>query len=177
MKPYLHAKISAKKFGGVPEDYLDIHTWFDHSKGHIADMRHRVILHNSFGIWLCESVFGVTMQKPDGTFYRTSYIINSDGDKVQVRDIGEQHVLDDLGHIPSLERCLAGLALETWMGGPMKKLKASKVALKNLFNGGTMADEDEVVDGAVRPDFTERQDNTEDNDEQENENNVIYQAD
>lgn len=25
IKPYLHAKSSAKKFGGVPEDYLKIH--------------------------------------------------------------------------------------------------------------------------------------------------------
>jgi hypothetical protein len=24
MKPYIHAQISAKKFGGVPEDYFDL---------------------------------------------------------------------------------------------------------------------------------------------------------
>lgn len=165
MKPYLHAKISAKKFGGVPEDYLDIHTWFDHSKAHVADMRHRMILHNSFGVWLCESIFGTTIQKEDGTFYRTSYIINSDGDKVQVRDVGEQHVLDDLGHIPSLDKCLQGMKLDTWMGGPMKKMKASKVKLSSL-----LADHDAVIDGARHP-------LTENNEQEEEDNDVIYQVD
>lgn len=118
MKPLQHAIISAKKFGGIPEDYLDIHTWFDHSKAHIADSRHRMLLHNSFGIWLCESVFGELMVKP-GTdiVYRTSYIINSDDKKISVRDVGEQHVLDDLGFIPSVDACFASMTLEPWMNG------------------------------------------------------------
>ena len=29
---YHHAVSSARKWGGVPEDYLAIHTWFDKSK-------------------------------------------------------------------------------------------------------------------------------------------------
>lgn len=132
MKPYKHAQISARKFGGVPEDYLEIHTWFDHTKGHIADVRHRAVLHNAFGIWLCESVFGDIIQMPDGSFKRTSYITNSNGDKVQVRDIGEQHVIDDLGRIPSLVECLATLPIEKWFGGPIRKVK--KTTLDKLLN-------------------------------------------
>ncbi len=27
--PLVHCKSSVKKFGGIPEDYIDIHNWFD----------------------------------------------------------------------------------------------------------------------------------------------------
>lgn len=121
MKPYKHALISARKFGGAPEDYMEIHNWFDHSKAHVPDMRHRMILHNSFGIYLCEQVFGDTFE-------------NSAGLVVSVRDVGEQHVIDDLGSIPTLEHCLSGLELQPWMGGPMRKKKQVDVdAIKNIF--------------------------------------------
>jgi hypothetical protein len=104
MKPYLHGRNSVKKWGGVPEDYQKIHDWFDQTKAHHADMRHRAILHSSFGIYLAEQVFGI-------------YITNSQGIKVQVRDIGEQHVLDDLGKIPSVGDYLNNMTLQPWMGG------------------------------------------------------------
>ena len=48
MKPWIHAENSVKKFGGIPEDYLKIHDWFDQTKAHFPDMRHRAILHSSF---------------------------------------------------------------------------------------------------------------------------------
>lgn len=35
--PYYHAKSSAKLFGGKPEDYVAIHSWFDATKGSFAD--------------------------------------------------------------------------------------------------------------------------------------------
>lgn len=89
MKPLLHAKISAKRFGGTWENYIEIHNWLDQTKGYIPDARHRMILHNSFGIMLCEQQFGV-------------YIKNSFGKDVSVRDIAERHVIDDLGYIPTL---------------------------------------------------------------------------
>jgi len=116
MKPWSHARVSAKKFGGDPHDYLEIHTWFDHTKGHIADVRHRAVLHNAWGIWLSESVFG-------------TYIVNSAGKKVQVRDIGEQHVLDDLGRIPSLEECLREMPMLVWLGGPIRKKKLMQIGV------------------------------------------------
>jgi hypothetical protein len=74
MKPYLHARISAKKFGGIPEDYIEIHDWFDSTKAHIPDARHRLVLHNAYGIFLCEQVFGEIVQMPNGTFKRAPYI-------------------------------------------------------------------------------------------------------
>lgn len=99
MKPYIHARNSARKHGGTPEDYIKIHDWFDQTKAHIADMRHRAILHNSFGIFLCEQVFGTN-------------IVNSEGKTVSVRDLGEEHVIEDLGRIPSLAECIETMPLE-----------------------------------------------------------------
>lgn len=105
MKPYEHALISVKKFGGMPQDYFPIHDFFDSSKAHVPDMRHRAILHSSFGIYIAERVFG-------------TYIINSDSKIVQVRDIGEQHVIDDMGRIPTVQDYLDGMPLYDWLGGP-----------------------------------------------------------
>lgn len=107
MKPYLHAQISVKKWGGVVEDYQEIHDFFDHSKAHVPDMRHRALLHSSFGIYIVERVFGTT-------------ITNRDGKVVQVRDIGEQHVIDDMGTIPTVQDYLDGMPMYNWLGGPKR---------------------------------------------------------
>jgi hypothetical protein len=50
--PLKHAESSARKFGGKASDYLAIHNWFDASKAHASDLRHRAALHHSFGIFL-----------------------------------------------------------------------------------------------------------------------------
>lgn len=42
MKPYMHGKISVKKFGGEVVDYQEIHDFIDSSKAHFPDMRHKV---------------------------------------------------------------------------------------------------------------------------------------
>src|SRR6185503_1782648 len=110
MKPYLHGLVSTKKFGGKPEDYQAIHDFIDSSKAHLADVRHRALLHSSFGIYLCEQVFG-------------TYITNSDNMIVQVRDIAEEHILEDLGRIPSVQDWLGNMTIQQWMGGRIKKRK------------------------------------------------------
>jgi hypothetical protein len=110
VKPFLHGKVSVKKFGGIESDYQKIHDWFDQTKAHFPDMRHRAILHNSFGIYLCEQQFG------EG-------IINSDGKHVSVRDIAEQHVIDDMGRIPTVQDYLQGMEFYNWLGGP-KRVKS-----------------------------------------------------
>jgi hypothetical protein len=108
MKPYQHAKNSAKKYGGVPEDYQAVHDFFDSSKATLADTRHRALLHSTFGIFVLERVFGPT-------------ITNSDGRKVCVRDLGEDHVIEDLGFIPTPEKWLRNMKVEDWMGGVRRK--------------------------------------------------------
>lgn len=112
--PNVHAKSSARKFGGKMEDYLAIHDWFDDSKSHMADMRHRALKHHSVGIYEAERVFG-------------NSIVNSDGKEVFVRYIGEQHVLEDLGFIPSLEDWFENMEMQKWMQSrDMRIHKANK---------------------------------------------------
>lgn len=103
MKPHIHAENSAKEFGGVPEDYIKIHEWFDDTKAHFADHRHRALKHHTQGIFEAERLFGRT-------------IINADGNNVSVRDVGEQHVMEDLGIIPTVSDYLNCMTIEPWMG-------------------------------------------------------------
>ena len=110
MKPYIHAKNSIKKYGGDIEDYLPIHNFLDSSKAHVADMRHRAILHSSFGCYIAEQVFGVT-------------ITNSDGKVISVRDICEDHIIEDMGTIPSVKDYLDGLPFYDWLGGPKREVR------------------------------------------------------
>ena len=122
MKPYKHAVVSANRWGGVPEDYQELHDFFDMTKQNVPDMRHRMILHNSFGIFLLEKMFGKT-------------ITNSHGRIVSVRDVGEQHVIEDLGFIPTLEKCFSSMKLEKWMGGQVgKSYKISLVDEKENYD-------------------------------------------
>lgn len=109
MKPFIHARSSAAKFGGHPDDYIAIHEYFDKTKSSHADVRHRAVLHSAFGIYLVADVFG-------------HHITNSDGRLVSVRDIGEQHVIEDLGFIPNMSDWLKHMEIEDWMIGPHSKL-------------------------------------------------------
>ena len=102
--PLKHAESSARKFGGKVEDYLPIHNWFDESKAFLPDFRHRALRHHAEGIFLCERIFGVA-------------ITNSDGRQVPVRYIGEQHVREDLGRIPTAQDWLSAnqaCPLDVW---------------------------------------------------------------
>lgn len=108
MKPHLHSKATVRKYGGKPEDYQEIHDFIDSSKACHPDIRHRAILHSSFGIFIVEKVFGVT-------------IINSDGKEVSVRDIAEDHVIQDLGFIPTVEAYLNNMQIQPWMSGTRRK--------------------------------------------------------
>jgi hypothetical protein len=100
---YHHAVSSARRFGGKPEDYIAIHTWFDESKAIIADFRHRALRHHAEGIFLAERMFGVTTT-------------NSAGRAIPVRLIGEQHCLEDFGFIPSFADWVRSIRPEPWMG-------------------------------------------------------------
>jgi hypothetical protein len=106
-KPWIHAKSSVKKWGGKPEDYIAIHEKMDTSKMAHAELTHRCVFHSAFGIYLIEELFG-------------RMITNSDGREVFVRDIAEQHVLEDLGFIPSLSDWLKEMPCKPWMAGQRK---------------------------------------------------------
>jgi hypothetical protein len=100
--PEIHSKSSVRKFGGSIEDYLPIHHWFDDSKSYLADMRHRALKHHTVGIFECEKLFGKSF-------------INSEGKTVYTRYVGEQHVLEDLGFIPTLEDWFENMEMQDWM--------------------------------------------------------------
>jgi len=120
-KPYIHSVSSAKRYGGKPEDYIEIHTFMDSSKGTIPDNRHRALTHNSWFLSVVlERVFGYT-------------IINSDGKTVSVRDIGEQHILEDFAgkFIPSAQDYLENLPFEDWMNNGTKGCPPSHRAIEN----------------------------------------------
>lgn len=100
--PFYHAERSVRLWGGQIEDYLPIHSWFDESKAHLSDFRHRALRHHSEGIFLCEKLFGVAIR-------------NCDGKDVPVRAVGEQHVKDDLGWIPTVKDWLQHIQVQPWM--------------------------------------------------------------
>ncbi|MEC8306979.1 MAG: hypothetical protein VXZ72_03935 [Chlamydiota bacterium] len=103
MNPLYHANANRQKYGGKVEDYLPIHNWMDASKVAIADARHRILRHHSFGIFEAEQVFG-------------QHIVNSDGRKVPVRIIAEEHVRQDCGgRIPSLQDWVHNIRMQPWM--------------------------------------------------------------
>lgn len=129
-KPYLHALSSARRFGGVPEDYMDIHNLMDSSKSAMPDNRHRALTHNSWFIGtILERIFGATF-------------VNSAGKTVSVRDVAEQHVLEDYGgrFIPTAQDFLQEIEYREWMNGrggvppSREKIEAGKTTTFIPFN-------------------------------------------
>ena len=102
--PYFHAESSSRKYGGKPDEYLALHEWLDGSKSHLADFRHRALRHHSEGIFMLEALFGTTLTL-------------STGRVVPVRFIGEQHVVEDLGRIPTVADWLGRIKPQPWMLG------------------------------------------------------------
>ena len=98
MHPSHHAQSSAKKHGGEPRDYQYIHNWFDETKAFFGDARHRALRHHTAGIFWCEEQFGTTM-------------CNSAGKHIPVRLVAEQHVMEDMGFLPTPEWWLSKMAL------------------------------------------------------------------
>ena len=110
MKAFNHCKSSVKYFGGEEDDYLKIHQWFDESKTHYADIRHRALRHHTQGIAECVEKFGV-------------YIYNSNGNKVIVKSIAEQHIREDLGFIPTLQDWFKLMKPAPWMASTKRNTK------------------------------------------------------
>ena len=108
MSPFIHSRIHAKRYGGKPEDYSDIDEFIDSSGYASADIRHRVVLHNSFGAYIAEQVFGKTR-------------VNSEGKEYAVRQIVLDHIEQDLGFVPTLDHYLKNMQIQPWMSGTEKR--------------------------------------------------------
>lgn len=122
MKPYDHAVASAKLFGGIYEDYIEIHKWFDQFRSSIGDPRHRLFLHNTTGVLICEQVFG-------------DCITLSDGKTLATRDVAEHHIMVDVGEMRTPQDWLDNIDDVDWV-----KPNASK--LEKLINKAKKTSED-----------------------------------
>lgn len=102
MNSIKHAQISARRRGGIPEDYIDIHQFIDSTKNLCSDNRHR-IFHTMWAInEIVLPIFG-------------HQIINSDGREVDVKDLCEKdHLLVDFRHrfIPTLSDFVHAMNVE-----------------------------------------------------------------
>jgi hypothetical protein len=92
-----------KKWGGEVSDYLPLHDFFDESKSIAADFRHRALRHHAEGIFMLERLYGPTITLSTGRVIPTRYV-------------GEQHVQQDLGFIPSFADWMRAIRPLPWMG-------------------------------------------------------------
>ena len=123
--PYHHSLSSLKKWGGTVEDYIAIHNWFDESKKIVADFRHRALRHHAEGIFMAETIFG-------------PIITISTGRVIPVRWIGEQHVREDLGFIPSFADWVREVRPRPWMG---RTQKLEIDSFQSTVNSGSPSDQ------------------------------------
>lgn len=99
MKPLQHAQISAKTYGGVWTDYIEVHNFLDSSKATCAHFKHRFLLHHAEGIELAVRLFG-------------EELTNSDGQTISTRQILTDHLIEDVG---------CKVSIEDWANGLMPK--------------------------------------------------------
>lgn len=124
MIPIIHAQLSAKRYGGKPEDYIDIHELMDSSKQAFPNNGHRVLTHNSWFVCnIIPRIFG---------HQRT----NSDGKLYSPKDVCEYHCLEDfrMRFIPSVQDYLEHLDVQPWMnngGGVPNRLKNNQSQEQN----------------------------------------------
>jgi hypothetical protein len=99
--PWHHSLSSVRTFSGTPEDYLDLHSWFDQTKSCYADFRHRALRHHIEGIALSQELFGKT-------------ITNSLGLEVSVEKVGLQHIAEDCGRVVSCQDWFSAMGCPSW---------------------------------------------------------------
>ena len=160
-KPFIHAKSSARKYGGKPEDYEEIHTFLDSSKSAFPTNAHRCLTHNSWFIYNILERVKFHNSGPCTPDNRFPLIINSDGKEVSIRDIGEQHILEDYKgkFIPSAADFLNELDFKPWMqngeGAPpsFAKIYEKKIQKANevVFDGRMPVFPPNIVDDGSKP--------------------------
>lgn len=94
--------------------------FIDSSKQVIGDVRHRSLYHHTLGVWLCQEIFGRTIQVGDR------------GIEVPVRLVAEQHIIEDLGWLPSPADYIKGMPIEKWMSGSQRKEVPLSTILREL---------------------------------------------
>lgn len=130
--PLIHARSSARRFGGVAEDYLPIHDLMDSSKAAFPDNRHRALTHNSWFFFIVERVFGheidLTCCSCEGSKMQGTVTVcqacEGKGTRgtAMTRYVCEQHVLEDFGgkYIPTPADYLEGMEFQPWMNNGLR---------------------------------------------------------
>lgn len=124
---------------------MAIHEWFDQSKAHHGDFRHRALRHHAEGIFLMETIFGPTLKlsicKHCGHAECRPAPLGTSGcdaegceckrhckKTVPTRWVGEQHVTEDLGFIPAATEWLSAIKAEPWMARSRKLSREEGIA-------------------------------------------------
>jgi hypothetical protein len=96
-----HSVSSANAHGGAPEDYHDLHRWMDRGRIGTDRLLHRMLAHHTQGIADAIDLFGDT-------------ITNSRGVKVPTALLAHQHIIEDLGFVPTLDDYMDLLRCPRW---------------------------------------------------------------
>ena len=129
---FYHATSSAKAFGGVADDYIEIHAWFDRGRAGTSSILHRFLSHHTQGIADAVAHFGST-------------ITISTGRRVPVSLIGEQHVTEDLGFVPTLDDYIGMMVAPRWSS------KKAKLLHRRLHETIDTSELDAVNAGEIPP--------------------------
>lgn len=137
--PLYHARSSAKLFGGNEADYYHLHTFFDQTKACVPTNLHRLILHNDFGMEVCEQIFGPIVCRP------------SDGERVPTCLLARQHVREDFGFLPTLSTCLQNHPLHREKGATPLLTQEEQTMMLSRKLRGEPEDYCELVAWFARP--------------------------
>ena len=128
--PLIHSQSSVKRWGGVVEDYLDIHELIDSPKATMNNNASRALTHNTwFAYTIIPKVFGYN-------------ITNSSGKRVDTIDIAMLHILEDfrMKFVPTAQDFLKHLKLPDWIHNGVKmvdnpeSIETANVFLEKLRN-------------------------------------------
>lgn len=137
---WYHARSSSERFGGVLEDYLEVHTTLDSTKQVIADARHRVVLHSvDLGIPLCVEMYGREFRRA------------SDGGLVSTRALALRHLQEDFGGFAPTLRDFMRSHSFTRTKAPAPRNRADHLERLAAKVGGQPADYGALFDWFERP--------------------------
>jgi hypothetical protein len=111
--PLYHSRASVYRYGGRSEDYLPLHSFLDQTKALIADCRHRLILHNAWGIEIAVARFGAEVAG------------------VPTADLATDHIIEDLRRVPTLADSIPVQPEAWWSGGQLLEDELETLTLSN----------------------------------------------
>lgn len=111
-----HVERCIERWGGTADLYEPISTFLDSTKLYLSDWRHRILLHSTLGVMWVEELFPKIIThkniKAEGGGY-----------SVSARTVAEQHILEDLGLVPTAK----------WMLRELPSYKLTNVSLHHLL--------------------------------------------